>query len=92
VLEAADPEKLAARWGEVLAARPQPDAGGGFALALEHGTRVRFLPNPDAIEPALVGVEVALRDRARFDTEARAAGLHDPAGSARIAGTRIVPV
>lgn len=92
VLEAADPEKLAARWGEVLAARPQPDAGGGFAVALEHGTRVRFVSNPDASEPALVGVEVALRDRARFDAEARAAGVRDPDGSARIAGTRITGV
>jgi hypothetical protein len=74
VLEAADPEKLATRWGEVLGVRPQPDAGGGFALALERGTRVRFVPNPDASEPALVGVEVALRDRARLDPEARIAG------------------
>jgi hypothetical protein len=92
VLEAPDPEKLAARWGEVLAVRPEPAADGSFTLALERATRVCFVPNPDASEPALVAVEVALRDRARFDAEARAAGVRDPDGAARIAGTRIVPV
>jgi hypothetical protein len=92
VLEAADPEKLAARWGEVLAVRPQPEADGSFSLALERGTRVRFVPNADASEPALAAVEIALRDRTRFDAEARAAGLHDPVGTPRIAGTRIIGI
>jgi hypothetical protein len=90
VLEAADPEKLAARWGEVLGAAPEP-AAGGFALALERGTRVRFVPRAEASEPVLVAVEVAVRDRARFDAEAHAAGVREPDGAARIAGTRIIP-
>jgi len=92
VLEAPDPEKLAARWGEVLAVRPAAGADGSFSLPLEHGTRVRFVPGPDAAEPALVAVEVAVRDRARFDANARATGVRDPDGAARIAGTRIIPV
>jgi len=92
VLEARDPEKLAAHWGEVLAVRPTPDADGSFTLGLERGTRVRFVPSPEAEEPALGAVEVAVRDRARFDAAARAAGVREPDGSARIAGTRIVPV
>jgi hypothetical protein len=92
VLEAPDAEKLAARWGEVLAVRPDPAADGSWTLALERGTRVRFVPRPEAEEPALFAVEVALRDRARFDAEARAAGVREPDGSALIAGTRFVPV
>jgi catechol 2,3-dioxygenase-like lactoylglutathione lyase family enzyme len=92
VLEAPDPEKLAARWGEVLAVPPQPAADGSVTLALERGTRVRFVPGAAASEPALVAIEVALRDRARFEAEARSAGVLAPDGTAHIAGTRIVGV
>jgi len=92
VLEAPDPEKLALRWGEVLGVGPAPDADGGFTLALERGTRVRVAPARSAGEPALVAIEVAVRDRARFAAEAAAAGVLEPDGAARIAGTRIVPV
>ncbi len=92
VLEAPDPEKLALRWGEVLAVRPDPDPDGAFTLALERGTRVRIVPSRDGREAALVAIEVAVRDRARFAAEAAAAGVLEPDGAARIAGTRIVPV
>jgi hypothetical protein len=92
VVEAPDPEKLALRWGEVLGARPDPDAAGGFTLALARGTRVRFVPAPDGREAAVAAIEVAVRDRARFAAEASAAGVLEPDGTARIAGTRIVPV
>jgi len=92
VLEAPDPEKLALRWGEVLAARPERDAHGGYSLPLARGTRVRVVPAAAAREATLVAVEVAVRDRARFAAAAAEAGLAEPDGSARIAGTRIVPV
>jgi hypothetical protein len=91
VLEAADPEKLAARWGEVLGVSPTAAGTGGFELALEGGTRLRFVARANA-EPALVGVEVAVRDRERFAREAERAGILQPDGSALVAGTRIVPV
>jgi len=91
VLETADPEALAGRWGAVLDARPDPAADGSWTLALEQGTRVRFEPRRGAREPALVGVEIAVRDPARFTAEARAAGVLEPGGAARIAGTRIIP-
>jgi hypothetical protein len=92
LIEAPDPEKLAARWGEVLERRPTQDAHGGFTLALERGTRVQLTPAPPGQEAGLVGIEVAVRDRARFAAAAAAAGVLDPDGAARIAGTRIVPV
>lgn len=92
LLEAPDPEKLALRWGEVLAVRPERDLQGGYTLALERGTRVRVVPAVAGREAALVAVEVAVRDRARFAAEAAAAGVADPDGSARIAGTRLIPV
>jgi len=92
VLEAPDPEKLALRWGEVLAVRPDRDPQGGYTLPLERGTRVRVVPALAGREAALVAVEVAVRDRARFAAEAAAAGVAVPDGTAHIAGTRIVPV
>ena len=92
MLEAPDPEKLALRWGEVLAVRPDRDAQGGYTLPLERGTRVRVLPATAGGEPTLAAVEIAVRDRARFATEAAAAGVADPDGTVRIAGTRILPV
>jgi hypothetical protein len=92
VLEAPDPEKLALRWGELLAVRPERDAYGGYTLPLARGTRVRVVAGPASREAGLAAVEVAVRDRARFAAAAAEAGLLEPDGSARIAGTRIVPV
>jgi hypothetical protein len=92
VLEAPDPEKLALRWGEVLAVRPDRDAQGGYTLPLERGTRVRVVAAEAGAEAGLAAVEIAVRDRARFAAEAAAAGVADLDGTVRIAGTRIIPV
>jgi hypothetical protein len=92
VLEAPDPEKLALRWGEVLGARPERDAQGGYALPLERGTRVRVIPGAAGREATLAAVEIAVRDRARFAAAAAEADLLEPDGSARIAGTKWIPV
>jgi len=90
VLEAADPERLAARWGEILGVTPGPGADGAPELALEAGTRVRFVERSGA-EPALVGVELDVRDPGRFRAEAERLGVAEPDGSARIGGTRLIP-
>jgi hypothetical protein len=92
ILEAPDPEKLALRWSEVLETPADPEHDGAFTIALERGTRVRILPSRGGAEAALTGLEVAVRDRARFASEAAAAGVLEPDGTARICGTRIVPV
>jgi hypothetical protein len=92
VLEAPDPEKLALRWGEVLAVRPERDAQGHYTLPLERGTRVRVVPAASGGEAALAAVEIAVRDRARFAASAAAAGVAQPDGSALVAGTRILPI
>jgi hypothetical protein len=90
ILEAAEPEKLAARWGEVLGVKPVGDGDGSFVVPLEQ-TRLRFVGRPEAAEPALVGVEVAVTDREHFAAAAEKAGIAQPDGSALIGGTRIVP-
>jgi hypothetical protein len=86
VLEAPDPEKLALRWGEILAVRPERDTHGGYLLPLARGTRVRVIPGPAGREATLAAVEVAVRDRARFAAAAA------PDGAVHVAGTRILPV
>ena len=92
VIEAPDAEKLAMRWGEILEVRPDPDAAGGFTLALERGTRVRVVPASPGREACLAAIEIAVRDRARFAAQAAAAGALDADGAVRIAGTELVPV
>jgi hypothetical protein len=92
VLEAPDPEALAARWGAVLDAAPEPEADGRWRIPLAGGTRVRVVPAAAGREPALVAIEVAVRDRARFEAAAAAAGVREADGGVRVAGTRIVPV
>jgi len=92
VLEAPDPEKLALRWGEVLAVRPDRGAQVGYTLPLDRGTGVRVLAAAVGGEPVLAAVEIAVRDRARFAAAAASAGVADLDGTVRIAGTRIIPV
>ena len=91
VIEAPDPRSCDAL-GRGAGRTSRTRRGGGFTLALERGTRVRLLPAPRGHEAALVAIEVAVRDRARFAAQAAAAGVLEADGAARIAGTRFVPV
>ena len=93
VLEAPDPEKLALRWGEVLAVRPESRRAGRLhARARARARACACCRRRPRGEPTLAAIEVAVRDRARFAAEAAAAGVADPDGTVRIAGTRILPV
>jgi len=83
-----DPEKLAARWGELLAIAPRR-AGDRFEIALPRGGRIAFAAGDSG--DALVGVEIALADRARFAARARARGVLGADGAAAIAGVRFIP-
>lgn len=87
-IETPDPEKLAARWGEVLGTRPSA-SGGSAVLELPRGGRIVFVPSEGG--EGLVGVEIALADRARFEARARARGALGTDGAATLVGTRFVP-
>jgi hypothetical protein len=50
------------------------------------------VPAAGGREAAIVAVEVAVRDRARFAEQAAAADAVQPDGTVSIAGTRILPV
>jgi hypothetical protein len=90
-LEAADPERLAARWAEVLdrpAVRTAPEA---FEIALAPGT-LRFGPSAGAAAPHVAGYELAATDRTRILDAARARGLTSADDAVTIGGTRFTLV
>jgi catechol 2,3-dioxygenase-like lactoylglutathione lyase family enzyme len=86
-LESPDPEKLAARWSEVLGTATTRDAAGQPRIAVEGGT-LRFIRGPS---DGVIGVLVDVADRARFSAAARKRGVLEPDGAARIGGTRFIP-
>jgi catechol 2,3-dioxygenase-like lactoylglutathione lyase family enzyme len=88
-IEGRDPEKLAARWGEVLGLAPRATREAERAIELPRGGRIVFVPGERG--EGLVGVELAVADRAGFERRARARGLLGADGAATIAGTRLVP-
>lgn len=83
-----DPEKLAARWSDLLGIPPRR-AADRFEIALPRGGRISFVAGGNS--DALVGVEIALADRARFVARARARGVLGADGAATIAGLRFIP-
>jgi len=86
VLESPDPEHLAARWSALLGIASERETAGRIAIPLPRGGRIAFVPG--ASGEGLVGVELALADRGRFEERARARGVLDDGGAALIAGTR----
>jgi hypothetical protein len=87
-LASADPGKLAARWGAVVGVAPGSDASGRPEIALPRGGRLVFVPGDTG--DALVGLELALADRAGFERRARERGVLGADGAATIAGVRLV--
>jgi len=87
-LASPDPEKLAARWTALLGIKARR-ARDELAISLPRGGRISFVPGAGG--EALVGVEVALADRARFEARARTHGVFGADGIATIAGVRFIP-
>ena len=86
-IEGPEPERLAARWGEVLGITAKPDAKGRPAITVGGG-ELRFVRGAS---DGVIGVLVDVADRARFRAAAEKRGVLEPDGAARIAGTRFIP-
>lgn len=86
-LESPEPERLAARWAEVLARPLARDAAGRPAIAVEGGV-LRFVRGPS---DGVSGVLLDVRDPERFRAAAQERGVLEQGGAARIAGTRFIP-
>ncbi|MEM7409448.1 MAG: VOC family protein [Myxococcota bacterium] len=82
VLESPEPERLAAHWAEVLGVAE----GDGRTLSLPRGGELRFVPSQAG--EGLVEVHIALADADAFASRARARGVLEADGAARIAGVR----
>jgi len=83
-LESPEPEKLAARWSEVLGIAAAPDAAGRPAIAVQGGA-LRFVRGAS---DGVSGVLLDLADPARFRAAAQKWGVLEPDGAARIGGVR----
>ena len=80
-----DPERLASSWTALLGIKARR-AGDALAIALPRGGRISFVSGTGG--DALVGVEIALADRAHFEARSRARGVLAADGAATIAGVR----
>ena len=83
-LQAADPDAMAARWSQVIGRPVSPTR----EIALDDGTRLRFVPDRDGRGEGVSGVDLAVRDKAALLAAARAHGLVVESGAIRICGTR----
>jgi hypothetical protein len=87
-IQAPDPPKLAARWGEILGLAPSRTPGGAPALALANAT-LRFVPDADGRGEGLGGIDLAASDREAALAAARAAGLAGADGTLALCGMRV---
>lgn len=87
-LQAPDPAKLAARWGEILELPVSRTASGAPALALANAT-LRFVPDADGRGEGLGGIDLAASDRAAVLAAVRAAGLACADETLALCGMRV---
>ena len=86
-IESPAPEKLAARWGEVLGMPSARDAAGRPTITVAGGA-LRFVPGAS---DGVSGVLVDLADEARFRAAAEKRGVLTHDGAARIGGVLFIP-
>jgi catechol 2,3-dioxygenase-like lactoylglutathione lyase family enzyme len=86
-LQAEDPERMAARWAEVLGL-PARQTEGVWRIALEGG-ELRFVAIADGRGEGLGAFDVAVRDPVAVRGVATARGATDDTGAVILSGTRV---
>ncbi|HEU4428620.1 MAG TPA: VOC family protein [Myxococcota bacterium] len=86
-IQAPDPEKLAARWSEILEV-PVANASGACVLGLANAT-IRFVPDADGRGEGLGGIDLVATDRAAALAAARERGLLGADGALALCGMRV---
>jgi len=86
-IQSPDPEKLAARWREILEV-PVTNPGGALSIALANAA-LRFVPDADGRGEGLGGIDLAATDRAAALSAARERGLLDADGALALCGMRV---
>jgi len=86
-IQAPDPGKLAARWGEILET-PVAERAGVLTLALGNAS-LRFVPDADGRGEGLGGIDVIATDRARILAAARERGRLASGDTLALCGMRV---
>jgi len=86
-----DPDARCARWAEVTGFAPGRDAQGRPVLELDEGGTLRFVPSDGDGSPALVALELAVRDEKHFAERAEKRGVMGADGVVRVSGVALVP-
>lgn len=86
-LQAADPEAMATRWGEVLD-KPVTYADGVWSIALDD-SEIRFVQATDGRGDGLGAFDVKVRDPEAVKARAKARGALDADGTVTLCGTRV---
>jgi hypothetical protein len=87
-IQARDPGAMARRWGQVLQAEVEEDAGEPV-LGLSRGGAIRFTKDRDGRGEGVSGLLVAARDPERIRRHARARGALREGGAIELCGVRI---
>jgi hypothetical protein len=88
-LQANDPEAMAAKWSAALGPPHQALHDGVFAIVMDDGGQVRFVPEADGRGEGLSSFDVKVRDPAAVYAQAETRGLLDDAGNIVLCGTRL---
>jgi len=86
-IQAPDPEKLAARWSEILET-PVTKLGGTWTLALENAT-LRFVPEADGRGEGLGGIDLIATNRGAALSAAREHGVLGADETLALCGMRV---
>lgn len=87
-LQSPDPERLAARWSEIIQEPVAKDAEGNTAIKIDNAT-LRFVEASDGRPEGLGGLDLAATDAAAARESARARGLLRDDGTIYLAGMRL---
>jgi hypothetical protein len=87
VLQSPEPERLAARWAEVLERPVTRGAAGEPQIVLDLG-KLRFVAEADRRGEGLAGIDLAVTDRARILAQAERRGCAVAGGTVTVCGTR----
>ena len=86
-IQSDDPERLAHRWGDVLA-REARKSGAGWEIRLDRGA-LRFVRATDGRGEGLGGFDVAVANRERVLAAARSRGITRRGDTIEVAGVRV---
>lgn len=86
-LQAADPEAMATRWGQVIDRKVTRESDGAFSIALEPGS-IRFVPDANGRGDGVAGFTLQTEDAQAVLDAARDRGFSTSHTEVEICGTR----